>query len=255
MIGVVDWGIGGLGVARAWRAHDVESRVGSPAMLYLSDTGAPPYGMLDHRALVARLRQVVAFLRGEGADAIMLACNAASTARGELTDLGEIHGVVLPTLAHVLKGPRARSMAIIGGARTIRSRVYANALRAHGIEIVQRVAQPLSAMIERGEHESAAFEHAARAVLVGTSECDALLLACTHYPAALTVFERLFAGRIIDPLAAIAHTWAEAMPSQAVREREADAFFTTGEPSAMKRAAVNAWGPSFSRIEPRRVAL
>ncbi len=208
MIGVVDWGIGGLGVARAWRAHDVESRVGSPAMLYLSDTGAPPYGMLDHRALVARLRQVVAFLRGEGADAIMLACNAASTARGELTDLGEIHGVVLPTLAHVLKGPRARSMAIIGGARTIRSRVYANALRAHGIEIVQRVAQPLSAMIERGEHESAAFEHAARAV-----------------------------------------------PSQAVREREADAFFTTGEPSAMKRAAVNAWGPSFSRIEPRRVAL
>lgn len=255
MIGVVDWGVGGLGVARQWRAGGLASTIRRPAMLYLSDTGAPPYGTLDRHALGARLRQVIAFLRGEGADAIMLACNAASTALGELTDLGDVRGVVAPTLAHVLKGPRPSSLAILGGARTIRSRVYATALRAHRIAIVQRVAQPLSAMIERGEHQSAAFEHAARALLTGTSQCDALLLACTHYPAALTVFDRLFAGRIIDPLAAIARAWAGAMPSEAMGERAADAFFTTGDPSAMKRAAVNAWGAEFLPIEPRNVGL
>ena len=51
-IAVLDWGIGGLGV---WRA--LRHRTLAPT-LYLSDSGAPPYGRLPARELSQRLEAV-----------------------------------------------------------------------------------------------------------------------------------------------------------------------------------------------------
>ncbi|HEX7667068.1 MAG TPA: aspartate/glutamate racemase family protein [Polyangiaceae bacterium] len=238
MIGLVDWGVGGLGVARLLRAP----------VLYLSDTGAPPYGTLSPKALEARLRKAVSFLRDRGATKIIFACNAASTALSRLSDLEDVSGVILPTIDLVVRS-RAKKVAIVGGKRTILSRAYASALRARGTEVVQKIAQPLSGMIERGEQSTPAFARTVRTILRGTHDCDALVLACTHYPAATPVFEAAFEGNVIDPLPAIAKS-IDAKPSRA-----ASTFFTTGDPRAMTNGARSAWGPSFAKLEPARVRL
>jgi glutamate racemase len=237
VIGLIDWGIGGLGVARLLR---------SP-LLYLSDTGSAPYGTLSARDLEARLRRAIAFLRARGASRILLACNAASTALPRLSDLENVSGVIAPTLALIVKNKRPKCVAIIGGRRTILSRVYANALRSRGFDVVQRIAQPLSGMIERGEQNTPRFAEAVANILHGITHYNALVLACTHYPAAFSIFEKQFPGAVIDPLPAIARACLESVgPSAPHTLRERDAFFTTGDPQAMQHAAAKAWGIEIS---------
>ncbi|MGH7282127.1 MAG: glutamate racemase [Polyangiaceae bacterium] len=236
MIGLVDWGIGGLGIARSF----------TRPFLYLSDTGSPPYGELDRRALAARLRKAVSLLRDRGAKKIVLACNAASTALPDLEDIANVSGVILPTIDHVVK-LRPKSIVVVGGRRTILSRVYATAFRSRGIAVTQKIAQPLSGMIERGEQSSQKFEREVARILRDTSRCDALVLAGTHYPAAMPVFEKIFAGRVVDPAAAV-------LRSIGMREKSAaeTQIFTTGDPHAMKHAATRAWG---IRIEPKKIGV
>ena len=251
-LGIVDWGIGGLGVVRELRAYCTRKKAASPAISYFSDTGAPPYGTLSVRDLEARLRMAIGFLRGHGASRILLACNAASTALPLLSDLDDVSGVIAPTIALVTRQKNAKRIAIIGGRRTILSRVYANALRKKGFDVVQKIAQPLSAMIERGEQRSPRFETAVAQILRGTTHYTALLLACTHYPAAFASFEKQFAGQIIDPLPAIARAYFDA---KVAPHKNQDAFFTTGDPHAMKRATRLAWGDNFANLKPKKILL
>lgn len=251
-LGIVDWGIGGLGVIRELRANYTYNPAKNPSILYFSDTGSTPYGMLSAKDLEARLRNVISFLRGRGASKIFFACNAASTALPRLSDLDDVSGVIAPTLERITKNRKSERIAIIGGRRTILSGVYATTLRARGFEVAQRIAQPLSGMIERGEQRSPQFEKEVRAILRGTHDCDALLLACTHYPAAMPVFEKCFRGHVIDPLPAIARSLAK---MSAIRSGERAAFFTTGEARGMLLAAKKAWGDSFSEIAPERVRI
>jgi glutamate racemase len=247
-LGIIDWGIGGLGVVRELRALYMQKRANLPAISYLSDTGAPPYGTLTARDLEARLRLAIGFLRDRGASKILLACNAASTALPRLSDLENVSGVIAPTIDLVCKNKNAKRIVIIGGRRTILSRLYANALRERGFDVAQKIAQPLSGMIERGEQHTPQFAMAVQHVLRETAHYNALLLACTHYPAALTTFEKHFAGAVVDPLPAIARACFDAkLPAH----KNEDSFFTTGDPRAMKRAAAKAWRVEISAKKAR----
>jgi len=251
-LGIVDWGIGGLGVVRELRAYCTHKRAVSPAISYLSDTGARPYGTLSARDLEARLRLAIAFLRERGASRILLACNAASTALDRLSDLHDVSGVIAPTLRLITKNQNAKRIVIIGGRRTILSRVYSTVLRERGFEVGQKIAQPLSGMIERGEQHTPRFEMAVASILRGTSEADALVLACTHYPAAMPVFKAQFHGHVIDPLPAIARA---CFARQLAPHKDQDAFFTTGDPGAMQFAALHAWGDRFANLHPKKISL
>ncbi len=73
-LGIVDWGIGGIGLVRALD----EVAPGLP-VLYWSDAGATPYGRMGTDDLAARLTTVVTELAERGATEVVLACNAAST--------------------------------------------------------------------------------------------------------------------------------------------------------------------------------
>jgi glutamate racemase len=251
-LGIIDWGIGGLGVVRELHVFYTHKTPDLPVISYLSDTGAPPYGTLSARELEARLRKAVAFLRTRDASSILLACNAASTALPNLGDLENVSGVIEPTIELVAKNKKWRRIAVIGGRRTILSRVYANALRARGFDVAQKIAQPLSGMIERGEQASPKFQTAVRTILRGTHDCDALLLACTHYPAAMPVFENSFRGHVIDPLSAIARSLEK---PASIRAHALDEFFTTGDARAMRHAAASAWGDTFARMTPKKISL
>ncbi len=78
-IGMIDWGIGGLGVYK-------ELVTDSPQFtcVYISDSGFTPYGKTPKLKLIRRLNQIVDFLRRKGVKTVIVACNAASTVLDEL---------------------------------------------------------------------------------------------------------------------------------------------------------------------------
>ena len=94
----------------------------------------------------------------------------------------------------------AEVVGVVGGARTIGSGAYRRPLRAAGLAVRQRVAQPLSAMIEAGLTGSLAFRAEAARVMAPLERVDALVLGCTHYWAAIAQLRGLTrAAVIVDP--------------------------------------------------------
>jgi glutamate racemase len=257
MIGILDWGIGGLGFFAALRARHPRVPV-----CYWSDAGETPYGKLPAAQLAARVREVAARLAERGVGRLVIACNAASTvlpALGVADPAGplatragtlEVTGVITHAVRLAVRSG-ARTLGIIGGRRTIRSGIYGRALRAPRRRVLQRVAQPLSARVEAGDLASAALDRELTAILAPLRGVEALLLACTHYPAlGPRIALHLPRAHQLDPvdelLGWVGRNWlAGVRPGH-------DSFVTTGDPAAMRRAAKAAFGLALPRV--RRVA-
>lgn len=235
-LGVLDWGIGGMGVVRELRRRAPEVPV-----VYVSDTGFTPYGKVPRTALAARVSRMVAALAEEGALAVMVACNAASTVLGGLGKLPiPVFGVVDCALG-LLPGAFRGTVGVLGGARTIRSGIYRRGLSGRGRRVVSRIAQPLSGHIEDGTVDSDACQAALDRILAPLRDVDALLLACTHYPAiAPAIRARVPQAKLLDPAEAlVTHVLATApLP----RRRASDRLLTTGDAAAMRASTQRAWG-------------
>lgn len=248
MLGVLDWGIGGLGFYARLKATRPDADV-----VYLSDAGATPYGRLRRDALADRVTRAVRFLSSLGADHIVVACNAASTVvplvAGRVDAV--VRGIIEPAVEMVVDSGIA-DLGIVGGVRTIRSGIYHRHLVRSGVRVRGRVAQPLSTMIEAGEWTGEAFTRELVRILDPLRECEGLLLACTHYPAALDRFRALLPSTmILDPVDRLLEHVLGSYEFKA--QSGNDCFLTTGDPEAMRRAAAMAFGAEIDVVE--RVAL
>jgi glutamate racemase len=236
----LDWGIGGLGVVAALR----RARVNAP-IVYLSDTGATPYGKLARGALARRVDCAVAALHQRGATHVLIACNAASTVIADLKAPLPVFGVIEPALAE-LAARRPARVGVIGGARTIRSGHYRRGLCGAQHAVTQRVAQPLSGHIERGTMTTAAAASDLARILAPLAHVELLVLACTHYPAIAARIQALLPSvKLFDPAVAVARQLARALPVQ--QTAGAIELLCTGDARAMRAAATRAWGADPGR--------
>jgi len=234
-LGIIDWGIGGISVNKL-----IKSRLGQIPVLYFSDTGATPYGKMSQSELVTRLNKLAGFLGSQGVTHLVLGCNAASTALPFLSLNGmRVEGVINSAI-RVTRKMRPERLALIGGRRTVLSGVYRRAFALHGIGLEQRVAQPLSALIENGDVSSSQLRDECRRILAPIKNCSHLLLACTHYPAIVPVLKEFVSKDtvLIDPAAELVNQIAK----WELPVGNADVFLTSGDPEKMKRAAWNAFG-------------
>ena len=256
-LGILDWGIGGVEFFTAFKARfpDVE-------IVYLSDAGCAPYGRLSARDLEARLVAIAPRLAQVGVTRLVVACNAMSTilpshSAGEL-GFERLCGVIESAVKAVLEAD-VEVVGVVGGGRTIRSGAYRRPLRAAGLVVRQRVAQPLSALVEAGLVGSPAFRAEAKRVMAPLARVEALVLGCTHYPAGVARFRELApAAVIVDParetLDRVVSGWfggrARADRRDAVRDPgdATDTFFTTGDPAATARAALLAFGVTMPPV-------
>lgn len=243
---VLDWGIGGCAVFAGLAAALPSAR-----LLYLSDAGRAPYGLQSRRALRRRLAAVCASLAELGCRRLVVACNAMSAAfpeRGRMLAGVAVSGMVGAGLAGVAAADpdrRWRRVGLIGGGATIAARQWERGLRRLGYEVAPAVAQPLSALIEAGRQDGPEF----RGLVADLAKClgriDALVLACTHYPAAAGVFAELFPGvALYDPAAAVT-TAAAGELALAAGGRTGPGCrlaMTGGDPAASTRAAAAAFG-------------
>jgi glutamate racemase len=240
-LGIVDWGIGGIGLLQ--RLDVIAPQL---PVVYWSDTGAVPYGKQQAQELRDRLRAVVVELARRGCTEVMLACHSASTVVDRLDDCPvPVTGIIEHALRAVpdeLEG----TVGIVGGRRTIAEGVYRRALGARGLCTVSAVAQPLSAHIEAGRMGSAQFRSDLRDIVEPIRGARALVLACTHYPAAAAEFAAALPGTLlIDPAATAATALADGASAYGDGSRT---FLTTGDPYAMRRAAKLAWDYHPGRI-------
>ena len=246
MLGLLDWGIGGVGVYKL-----IKERLGAVPVLYLSDTGVTPYGRMSRRELTQRLDTIIDFLKHRGATHILVGCNAASTAIDDLNDHGiPISGVIAPAVDLIAR-IKPKRLGVIGGRRTVVSGVYRKRLADRKIKVEQRIAQPLSALIESGDTASQTLVAETRRIVAPLRHCTHILLACTHYPAIAPVIQRMVSDgtELIDP----ANELVKTVRKWNLAPGRGDVFLTTGDPDEMRRAALAAFGVRISK--PRKVRL
>ena len=231
-LAILDYGIGGLDIWRRLRA-----RYPQLDTLYLSDSGFTPYGQLDDVTLSARLSALSHELKARGAQRLIVACNAASSALPSAE-------MALPTLGMIEAGLRCvresglRRVGVIGGGRTIKAGLYGDALRAEGFEVTERVAQALSIHIEAGDLDSPELNAHVESICASLSDREALLLACTHYPALSPQLQRhLPHTRLLDPAHTLVRQVERDWALSAARGQGQSEVFTTGSITKMRRAA------------------
>ena len=241
MLGIIDWGIGGVSIYKV-----IKEQLGDVPVLYFSDTGVTPYGKMARRELADRLDKVIEFLKSNGATHIVIGCNAASTAIGDLADHGiPVNGVIEPAVAFTSR-LKPKRLGLIGGRRTVVSGVYRRAFSKNNISLEQRVAQPLSGLIESGDISSDKLKAEAKRILSPLKNCSHILLACTHYPAISDVLSEFVSPKtkLVDPAVEMVKIVSQWKFTEGV-----DQFFTSGDGAAMKRSARNAFGVSISSVK------
>lgn len=240
-LAIIDWGIGGISIYKLLKERQSEVSV-----TYFSDTGAIPYGKMTRPELVSRLNSVIRFLMTRGVTHLVIGCNAASTAMVNLSDHGlVIEGVIESAVAEVVRQKPER-LGLIGGRRTVVSGVYRRAFAKHGIQPGQRIAQPLSGMIESGDVSSQNLRDEAKRILAPIRNNSHILLACTHYPAIMPILKQIVSRKtkFIDPATALVkkiRRWK--------LEVGDDQFLTSGDGEAMKRSAKLAFGVDLKSVE------
>jgi glutamate racemase len=246
MLGITDWGIGGISIYKL-----IKERLGGVPVVYFSDTGATPYGMMTRGELVLRLNQVIEFLRSKGVTHLLIGCNAASTAIPFLdADDIKVEGVI-GTAVKVAAEAKPSRLGLIGGRRTVLSGVYRKAFAKRGIKAKQRIAQPLSGLIECGDISSDKLKAEAGRILSPLKNCSHILLACTHYPAIENVLRDLVSPqtRFIDPAQALVYT----VSKWHVRYGGKDIFVTTGDADQMKRSAMLAFKVNIAQARKVKI--
>lgn len=241
-LAILDWGIGGIGVYKLIKERQPEIPI-----VYFSDTGAPPYGKMSRAELVARLTAVIGFLKTKGVTHLVIGCNAASTAIPFLDFQGlKIEGLIESAVAMTVR-LKPKRLGLIGGRRTVLSGVYRKAFAEHGIKVEQRIAQPLSALIESGDTSSNKLRGECKRILTPIRNCSHILLACTHYPAIAAVMSEYVSSEtvLIDPAGALIDklkAW-KLEPNGG-----SDTVLTSGNPVEMKGAARNAFGLDLKKV-------
>lgn len=204
-VGVFDSGVGGLSIVREMRRLLPRLDI-----VYVSDARYLPYGDKPDAFIEARAFAIGEFLVGEGAQALVVACNTATAAavhalraRFALPIVG-----IEPAVKPASQATRSGIVGILATAGTLQSRKYAELLERFG-HFTRVLSQPASGLVERveaGDLDGPRTMALLRSYLQPLLDAgaDTIVLGCTHYPF-LSGAIRAIAGEgvhIIDPGAA-----------------------------------------------------
>ncbi|MEY4744770.1 MAG: Glutamate racemase [Candidatus Parcubacteria bacterium] len=245
MIGVFDSGLGGLTVVR-----ELFRQLPGHDITYFGDTARLPYGTKGPDVIRRFAVQDTDFLLGQGAKAIIVACNTVSSlaidvvrerARG--VPVFEVITPAVIAAAAVTKG----RVGVIGTSGTIASGIHAKemALAAPDVKVFARACPLFVPLVEEGwmrrpETASIANEYLRPLRL---RRIDTLILGCTHYPFLKPVIAKSVPGaRLIDParetVAAFArHLGGHPELRKQLRKRRRQQFFVSDRTTHFVRIA------------------
>jgi len=207
-IGVFDSGVGGVAKLR-----EIRARLPHESLLYVADSGHVPYGEKSAEFIRARSQHIAEFLLGQGAKALVLACNTATAAAvAELRERYPALPIVgmEPAVKPAAAATRSGVVGVLATTGTLKSAKFAALLDrfAADVRVITQPCPGLVEQIEAGELNSPRT----RALLQGWVEpllaegCDTLILGCTHYPFIKPLLRELVPASVslVDTGAAVA---------------------------------------------------
>ncbi len=246
---VFDSGLGGLSVLAA-----IDRLRPGAERVYAADDAVFPYGDLSEPDLVARALDVLdPLIEAHRPDAVVVACNTASTAvlpplRRRWSWVAVVGTV--PAVKPAAAASLTRRISVLATPGTVR-RDYTRDLvrRFAGDCAVDLVGAPrLAALAEAALRGDGVDEDAVRAEIAPAfvdrdgRRTDTLVLACTHYPLLVDLFARLAPWPVayLDPAPAIARRLDAVLtergfppdtpPASGAAVRPGPAIFTSGRP-------------------------
>ena len=202
-IGVYDSGVGGLTVVR-----EISIKLPWERIVYFGDTARVPYGEKTARELLEYSREIISFLRSQGAKFIIAACN--TTSSQVLDDVKTefdipIIGVLRPGAYAASRATETGRIGVMATVGTIRSNAYEKTIKEYAphAQVFSVACPKLVPLIEKGDINSEEAVLALNDYLdpLIKKDIDALVLGCTHYPYLIEHITRLVGPgvRIVDP--------------------------------------------------------
>lgn len=238
--------------------------------LYVADSGHAPYGERSDEHVLGRSIRITQFLREQGADVVVVACNTATavaidTLRARHPDLPFVG--VEPGIRPALAATRTGRIAVMATSATLSSarfRRLAEQATPTGLD-ARRVAlhlQPcpgLAAAVEAADLQAGALASVLDSACAAMREADVdtVVLGCTHYPfVADLIAQRLPGGVVlIDTAEAVARQTRRLVPASTGAGGSTVQAWSSGDPDALARfavrwlpfaVAVRPWGPASS---------
>ena len=247
-VGVFDSGVGGLSVLL-----EIRRQLPQESLPYVADSGYVPYGEKSPEQIRERSRAIAGFLLGQGAKALVVACNTATAAA--VNDLRSIYDVPIigmePAVKPAAQATRSGIVGVLATTGTLQSAKFAALLDrfAGSVKVITQPCPGLVELIEQGELQGPRLEALLRGFTAPllAAGCDTLILGCTHYPFVRDVLQHLLPPEVnlIDTGAAVArHLQARLVeaamlaPGPAAGER----FWTSGDVMQMHSVLPVLWG-------------
>ena len=222
-IGIFDSGVGGLSVLQA-----VRTRLPHAELLYAADTAFAPYGDRTEEFLCDRSERIARFLREQGAQMIVVACNtatAAAVARLRTTWPALSVVGVEPGVKPAVALSTAHRVGVLATTRTLASEKFRRLAEAHaaGAQLVLQPCPGLADAIESADDAAIDVLVQRYCTPLRDAGVDVAVLGCTHYVFARALFERALPGvQLVDTAEAIARQTAR-FADELVAHGEADA--------------------------------
>ena len=257
MIGVFDFGSGGLTVMRAF-----ECVLPNEQFVYLGDHGNAPYGNTVSDEIHALTQAAVDRLFRYGCSLVVIACNTAvaiSLRKLQQTWLPKVYpdrkliGVIAPVGEAIANAPevldrRVDSVAVFATQHTVQSKAFAVEINKNrpGIAVFQQACPGLALLIEQDAPEDsvrAEIRKNVKALLNATAQTPELcILGCTHYP----IVESLWRMELPDSIHLLSQSgvcaqslveYLESHPHLSSPRVGDNQFFTTGDVDTVSQRA------------------
>lgn len=254
-IGVFDSGVGGLSVLRHIRAQLPHEH-----LLYFADKAFAPYGNKTEQAVAERSLAIAGFLVGQGAKALVVACNTATVAaikllREHYPDV-PIVGVE-PGLKPGAAASRNGKVGVLATDGTLAGAKFRLLLEqiseSSKAQFLLQGCTGLADQIELGEPDSDATAAMLARYIVPLLEqgADTLVLGCTHYPLVQASIEQTIAGAtarevvLVDTGEAVARQLARLLAAAGTQRAD------DGQPTRLQgytSASATALGVAFATL-------
>ncbi|MBV8260243.1 MAG: glutamate racemase [Paraburkholderia sp.] len=206
-VGIFDSGLGGLSVLRA-----VRGLLPAERLVYVADSRYAPYGQRDDDFIADRTLAICEWLVGQGAKALVVACNTATAQSIAL--VRERLSVPLvgvePGIKPAALVSKTRVAGVLATQVTLRSARFQTLVERHAADL-RVLCQPGHGLVEAvercdiGSPELLALLRAYVEPMLDAG-ADTLVLGCTHYPFLDTAIRSIVGERmtLVDTSIAIA---------------------------------------------------
>ena len=243
-IGVFDSGVGGLTVLR-----ELHRQIPDAPLLYLADAAHAPYGEKTPEFLAQRSVAIVEWLRSQGAELAVIACNTA-TAHAIQAVRERFPGLPVvgtePGIKPAVEASRNHRIGVLATPATLAGARFESLIERHaqGATIFRQACPGLADAIESGDLGSPNLEGLVQRFCTPLREAgvDTVLMGCTHYPLVRPLLQRALGAevKLLDIETAVARQaqrlWTHAGASAGIALR------TTGDAAALKRFVEAALG-------------